>query len=114
MKANFPPVLLSRLLLLVLLLGLPFGALAQFNYSTNGGKITITGYIGSGGDVEIPEAIDNMPVIAIGTGAFNNATTITSVSIPRTVTKIGSNPFGGCINLGEIDVSALNTNFSSS
>jgi Tfp pilus assembly pilus retraction ATPase PilT len=41
-------------LLLLLLLALPAIVQAQFNYTTNNGTITITGYTGSGGDVTIP------------------------------------------------------------
>ena len=100
--------------LLLSLLGLPPAACAQFECATNSGKVTITGYNGSGGDVEIPEALFNMSVVGIGKGAFQNCTILTSISIPRTVTKIGDNPFGGCTNLESITVDGLNTSFSSS
>src|SRR5262245_32434219 len=48
---------LLPLLLLLLLLTLPAAVQAQFNYTTNDGTITITGYTGPGGAVVIPDTI---------------------------------------------------------
>ncbi len=45
----------TRLLPLLLLFTLPAVAQAQFNYTTNNGTITITGYTGPGGDVHHPQ-----------------------------------------------------------
>jgi len=57
----------SKLLLpLLLILMLPFAVQAQFNYVTNSGAITITGYTGPGGDVIIPSTITGLPVRSIG------------------------------------------------
>jgi PKD repeat protein len=63
---------------------------AEFNFTTNNGTITITGYTGPGGAVSIPGTIDNLPVTAIGNGGqsvFYN-TGATSVTIPGSVTSI--------------------------
>ena len=38
-------------------------------------------------------------VTAIGEGAFTNNTTLTSVTIPPTVTRVGANAFSGCTGL---------------
>ena len=40
----------------------PLAAQPQFDYVTNDGTITITGYTGSGGDVSIPKTIGGLPV----------------------------------------------------
>ena len=40
---------------------------------------TITGYTGTGGAVEIPSTIGGVPVAVIGSGAFQNNSTITSL-----------------------------------
>ena len=55
-------------------------------------NITITGYTGTGGDVEIPAKIDGKPVTAIGRFAFQNKT-LTGVTIPDSVTSIGQEAF---------------------
>lgn len=52
---------------------------------------TITGYLGSGGDVVIPNG-----VTTIGNGIFQFKTSITSVVIPDSVTTIGDNAFDSC------------------
>ena len=56
--------------LLLLLLALPVVVQAQFNFTTNNGGITITGYIGPGGVVVIPDWTNGLPVTSIGYGAF--------------------------------------------
>ena len=55
---------------------------------------TITGYMGSGGDVVIPNG-----VTTIGNGIFQFNTSITSVVIPDSVTTIGDNAFDQCESL---------------
>jgi hypothetical protein len=58
----------TRRLSLLLLFALPAVVQAQFNYTTNNGTITITGYTGPGGDVTIPSATNGLPVTSIGSG----------------------------------------------
>ena len=48
------------------------------------------------GRVDIPAAIDGMPVTAIRANAFAGCATLRGVSIPATVTAIGENAFAGC------------------
>jgi hypothetical protein len=55
----------ARLLPLVLMLALPALVQAQFNYMTNNGTITITGYTCPGGAVTIPSTINGLPVTCI-------------------------------------------------
>jgi hypothetical protein len=43
---------------------------AQFNYRTNNGAITITGYTGPGCEATIPDTITGLPVTAIGDFGF--------------------------------------------
>ena len=57
MKTNLRRSLLQACLLAAALLALPAVVQAQFNYTTNNGTITITGYAGPGGDVTIPDTI---------------------------------------------------------
>ena len=73
----------------------------DFTYTTNtnNGTITITGYIGSGGAVNIPSTINGYPVTSIGGWAFSSCTKLTSVMIPNNVTNIGNEAFYNCNSL---------------
>ena len=52
----------------------------DFDYDLDGaGKATIKGYYGPGGNVEIPETLDDHQVVSIGDSVFSNKTNITSV-----------------------------------
>src|ERR1035437_914506 len=62
---------------------------SQFNYTTNNGAITITGYTGSGGTAIIPDMINGLPVTCIGNNAFYTCTSLTNVTIGTNVTTIG-------------------------
>ena len=55
-------------------------------------EITIITYNGRGGEVIIPEKINNMPVVAIGISAFAY-TSLSKIIIPNTVRYIGHGAF---------------------
>jgi uncharacterized repeat protein (TIGR02543 family) len=59
---------------------------------------TITGYDGTDTVVVIPSKINGVTVETIGNAAFRDSS-VTSVTIPASVTEIGSNAFAGCTNL---------------
>lgn len=63
---------------------------------------TITEYNGTDTVVVIPSKINGVTVTTIGTDAFLGLT-ITSVTIPDSVTEIGSNAFAGCTNLTSVN-----------
>jgi len=93
----------------------------QFSYLASNGSITITAYSGDGGAVEIPSSItfvsgydvdDNpiyttWPVTSIGNTAFWYSS-VTSVTIPDTVTNIGGaideGAFFECNNLASVTI----------
>jgi hypothetical protein len=123
--------LIQICLLVTLLLALPAAVQAQYNYTANNGAITINQYTGPGGDVTIPDTISGLPVTTIGSAAFyqiqsltsvtfgTNVTTIAdnaifqcsglvSVTIPGSVTNIGLGPIVDCQSLTTISVSAAN------
>src|SRR5579859_1469546 len=67
----------------------------NFTYTTNNNTITITGYTGTNTTVIIPGTINGLPVTSIGNYAFENETSVASVTIPDSVTSIGLDAFLG-------------------
>jgi hypothetical protein len=101
------------LLLLLLFSAQPFAAYAQFNYVTNDGTITITGYTGPCDAVTIPAIVDGLPVASIGDFAFEFASCVTNFVIPDSVTSIGTKVFYACTNLATVMLSPALTNIGS-
>jgi hypothetical protein len=86
-----------------------------FGYTVSGLDITITGYTGPGGAIEIPATIRwttgiTGTITSIGNNAFYDSGVVTSVAIPDTVTSIGNDAFGGCINLASVNIPGSVTN----
>lgn len=74
------------------------------NYSSASG--VITEYNGSDASVRIPSSIGSNTVTAIGVGAFQGNTNISSVSLPDTVTQIGQEAFADCSSLSSVSLPA--------
>lgn len=62
---------------------------------------TIKKYNGNDAVVNIPSEINGTPVTTIGNAAFRDFS-VTSVTIPGSVTEIGANAFAGCTNLTSV------------
>ena len=62
---------------------------------------TIKKYNGNDTVVNIPSEINGTPVTTIGNAAFRDSS-VTSVTIPASVTEIGANAFAGCTNLTSV------------
>ncbi|MFI3253388.1 MAG: hypothetical protein R3Y63_03495 [Eubacteriales bacterium] len=62
-------------------------ASSEGDFTMGSGGI-ITKYTGAGGDVVIPSTIGGQTVYSIGTSAFQNVTSIESVTMPSTLTRI--------------------------
>jgi alpha-tubulin suppressor-like RCC1 family protein/formylglycine-generating enzyme required for sulfatase activity len=84
--------------------GFRVAVVSDFNSTINNGEVTITGYTGTGGVVEIPTMIGGLPVTQIGTEAFKNITSITNMTLPNGVTAIGQKAFEGCTQLISISI----------
>jgi hypothetical protein len=77
----------------------------DFTYTAaDNDTITITGYTGSGGAVEIPDTIDSKPVTGIGAQAFFRCISLTSVTIPGSVTSIAYSAFWNCTGLTSLSI----------
>lgn len=113
MKRAFQVANTMKMMLKVIqisLLMLPSLANAQFTYTTNGDNtITITGYTGPGGLVNIPTAIDGFSVTGIGADAFSGSSLSSfaissSIVIPKSVTSIGDDAFIDCYGLESVTI----------
>jgi hypothetical protein len=92
-------------LLFTCLLLAPAALEAQFDYVTNNGTITITGYTGSDSGVVIPSVISGLPVVDIGANAFAYNLNLVSVTIPGSILDIGTNAFFDCYFLTNVTLS---------
>jgi hypothetical protein len=81
---------------------LPAVMQAQFNYTTNNGRVTITGYTGPGGALTIPSTINGLSVTSIGDKAFLQNNSLTGITIPNSVTDIEQLAFSDCTKLASV------------
>ena len=98
-------LLASALALLLVLTAIPmYGMEAEaaqkltsgdYEYTVNedGASVTITGYLGYGGDITIPSEIEGKKVSRINGYAFSYLGCLTGVTIPDSVTSIDSIAF---------------------
>ena len=78
---------------------------SYFNFDKTTG--TINGLTEAGKtltEIVIPDTIDGVDVTTIGSSAFYNCTSLTSITIPDGVTSIGSKAFSYCSNLASITI----------
>jgi len=76
----------------------------DFDFSITVEGITLTKYMGSGGDVEILPEYFGKKVTALGEMLFDECEALTYVRIPETVRSIGEYAFSGCRNLEEAEI----------
>lgn len=111
---------ISVLVVLTMLLSLTQAGLLRafadtegdYEYTVTGGEAKITGYLGAGGNLVLPEYLGTYPVVAIGNSAFYLKDNITSVTISRFIRTVGNQAFSGCSNLTQFSVAAGNTWFT--
>ncbi|MBQ2943364.1 MAG: leucine-rich repeat domain-containing protein [Ruminococcus sp.] len=80
------------------------GTFGSFEYEIYDGEVCITKFTGEGGDVFIPNVIEDVPVVAIGEEAFWYCKEITSLSMPASLEFIGARAFQGCSSLTEVQL----------
>ena len=91
-----------------LFLALSIGELhaEDFTYTNIDGTITITGYTGPGGNVDIPSTIAGLPVTTIGAFSFSNCIRLKQVTIPESVVSVGNDAFYFCLGLTNVTMTA--------
>ncbi len=78
---------------------------SDFTYSIlNSSFISVTGYSGTSSHVVIPASIDGYTVSSIGTNAFYNCSSLTSVELPNNLKTIGGSAFYGCTGLTSMNL----------
>jgi len=83
----------------------------DYSYTQVGEGIRITDYTGLGGDITIPTTLGGLTVTEIGSFAFKECTSLTSVVIPNSVTNIDGDAFRDCTNLNNISIGSGVTSF---
>lgn len=103
----------QKCLIASVVFGMIQSAVAQYYYTDNGnGTCTITGYDGPGGAVTIPSTYNGLTVVGIGSQTFWSVS-LTSVTIPDTVTNIAADPCHDCTALTSINVASDNPDYCS-
>ena len=76
----------------------------RFILSNDGASYIVDG--GTWNDTEpvIPSKYNNLPVVEIGTGAFQDCEKLTSIKIPSSVTHISSSAFDNCYLLQSVEI----------
>ena len=77
-----------------------------FTYQKAGGEVSITGYNGNYSVLNLPSEIDGLPVTEIADSVFAGNTTLTSVTVPSGVKKLGWFAFSGCTSLTSVTLPA--------
>jgi hypothetical protein len=83
---------------------IPVNPAEDFEYGIYEKYVFIENYIGTTQEVHIPSEIEGLPVMVIGTRAFENNAFITAVIIPYGVDAIGKEAFSGCIALASVHI----------
>jgi len=110
---------------IVAILALIFASHASFadtsgdwTYTVSNNEATITGYTGAGGAVTIPSEVNGIPVVKVGATwppIFGYAnTSVTSITIPNSVTSIGNAAFFRSAGLTSITIPNSVTSISDS
>jgi len=94
-------LVITALLLNACILGEDKG---DYDYVGWGNDYSITHYRGRGGNITIPESIDGHTISGISDEAFANNSSITGVTIPKTITIIGNKAFKNCANLEGVTI----------
>lgn len=76
-----------------------------FHYEIRDGRAVILAYLGSQLYVTVPLSIEGYPVTEIADNAFRGSSVV-SVELPYSVTRIGWFAFAGCLSLAQVSLPA--------
>ena len=77
----------------------------EYKYNIYTTYIELTKYLGDGGEIVIPETIEDKPVYSIAGGCYGGNHGITSVEMKDNIWRIGAGAFDGCVNLVNVKLS---------
>lgn len=80
---------------------------SAYKYSLYRYEATIISYNGTDTVLNIPDYIDEYPVVAIGDNTFSGNKSITYVKFPAKCKKIGVGAFSDCTSLGDFDINNI-------
>lgn len=79
-----------------------------FVYGIKDGKATVEGYYAKAAQIAVPSSVseneETYIVVKVGDSAFNQNTSLTSITLPDSLTSIGDRTFEGCYNLASINL----------
>lgn len=77
----------------------------NYTYSINSSNqsVVITEYSGSDQELVIPDALNEIPVVAIDNEVFMDHKELRSISLPKKLESIGDNAFSNCSSLVQVD-----------
>lgn len=76
-----------------------------FEYQKKQGSIVILKYIGfDEEEIVVPNKIENMDVVEIGEGAFQNCMSIKKINFPSRLKRIGAYAFANCERINKVDI----------
>ena len=110
MKKRFFSLLTSLIMVISLVGVVPSMSASAYTsgdyeyFSFDDGTVEIIDYYGSATNLTIPSTIDDKSVTRIGALAFEDCTSLTSVTIPSSVTCIGDFAFWGCASLTSVTI----------
>ncbi|HMM06395.1 MAG TPA: leucine-rich repeat protein [Clostridiales bacterium] len=105
MKKSLGLLLATALFLLLFTAPVSAGTTGDgFVYDGSDGMLWITDYVGSGGEVTVPSAIDGVHVSGIGDYAFAGCSQITAMTIPDSTLFIGNYAFSNCTAMTSLTI----------
>ena len=76
----------------------------ELKYEISGDKVVIIRYTGTADSFTIPDNIEGVPVTEIRARAFENCSSLKSITIGENVTTIGKWAFSGCTGITSIEI----------
>jgi len=75
---------------------------ADYSYTVSKETVTITKYNGTDTAIQMPDTLEDYPVVAIASSAFQGKTQLVTVALPNSVVSIGDNAFKDCAALESV------------